>query len=1660
MAKKLAYNYRFDPSAKIITISGYYTLRKLILITNVTDGTIIYNFADAGAGGSVQYNELTDETTITLAYNTTTMSDSDELQILIEDGQDTKIDAGESLIDPVHKFRVSNPQNLIDTDFEYGLQSSKWETIELVNNIPSVYSRDSAVSIYGIISVTTIANSDSVAVRTSVPHGLSVGDPIEVRGTNSRTAEGKYLITAAPSTTEFRYRATEVQSSNDDIKTVYTTIIPGSFFTGATIQFDKSSGIETDGLNPSTLTVTTDSNHGLSTSTSLYITNSVGKQEFAITNQTGTAPDGSPYVDATTNSIYIPNHNLYTGQRIYVSSTGALPTTASGAATLSGSTSCNTVYQAAKIAVDDIYSTLESNVEHGLFYMRRESVNNPYYNTWYYQYGIKPSGYTNRTMSQGTLYAEYDNSSHVRGFYKPTSPTSYTYYYWNSGGTNSETLFTGEPYDLGAFYFKNGSNPGAATLSGHNWYQSTQFIEKQFTPYILTVETLTTPDANRDAGFVRTSGYDFSYEQRWGQGGYANNDEWTGVNNVTSLGNGWNYGYGVTRWLPHLRFSNEYYMGYVKIHIHMDNSNWANWYSNGSNAFFLQQAFYNSQYTLDSRSFQFKGDQQIRIEALIPYCGETVNGVAFNSAASANVRYTYAELAARIASEVANTLGFPSFSAGTNTVEAVIQDGDRIRLRTNNSSANEYDFTSAGTGTISIETDQVTGVLDNYYTVTGTTANTLTISGSNQFAPRVLDYIHTDIIANGGDYYIRISGGHGIQNGQKVRFNIVTGSSIPGLASNVDYYAIVEDSQHLRLAISPANASAGSNAISGTPSSNGAYTLKVYSISGTVAGVGEITVGSESLIVTGTNTRFTTTFNPGDQLVIETTGNTVNNLVSRTIASVVNDTELSIASPLGFGLIDSPYYVSTKIHVRADGEFLHRPFDGGVDITAGKSPNSSIVRQTRKYFRYQSGKGIQCSMAINFNPARPVRSASGSGNVITMTTEYPHGLVAGNSVKITGAEEHISYSPTSASYNPNTGRLTVTVANHGFLAGEYVVLTEESFNFTCAKDGHATNHYYPRETDPAGGGTRLRIISVTTNDFVVDVGTSTYAGAHSIVSIAANAVTHIDTSNAYNGTYDIISSTNFTFTYNSTSSVVNADPEGFIEYAISGYKNAGLRAGLFDYQNGFFYEYDGKDLHCVRRSSVQQLSGTVTVVNKSNTFIGNNTRFTKQVKIGDMIVVRGQSYKITYVASDTSMDIQPAYRGTTAPGCVVTKTVDTRVKQADFNIDPVDGTGISGYNLDINKIQMAYMDYSWYGAGKIRFGFKDTYGHVKYVHEFVHNNKLNEAYMRTGNVPARYEAFNDGIPTFVPSLFHWGTSVIMDGGFDDDDSYLFTASGNPLTFTNGDADTATTTGASALTSTGYGSRRIWYLRLQFATADATKFAAGVPLYSDTSGGLTGEVVAYTGYGSGGAFYVYIEIATGFYAPASYPTVSSGVTVNIGAETVGTTTVDLNSNIPLISVRLSPSADNNLIGELGERDIINRMQLQMKELGISVTHDTNVSLILNGNLSNLSYQNVGSPSLTQYIAHNAGDTISGGIVIYSFRASGGSESSSGKRLASSEFFDISALVDLGNSIIGGNGVYPDGPDIITVACNVINTSEIDSTSAFKVSSRISWAESQA
>jgi hypothetical protein len=75
-------SYTFDPTAKTVTFSNLaqsLTLANILLITNTTANTIIYNFADP-TSGAVSFNN----NVLTLDYNTTSMNASDVLQIYVD----------------------------------------------------------------------------------------------------------------------------------------------------------------------------------------------------------------------------------------------------------------------------------------------------------------------------------------------------------------------------------------------------------------------------------------------------------------------------------------------------------------------------------------------------------------------------------------------------------------------------------------------------------------------------------------------------------------------------------------------------------------------------------------------------------------------------------------------------------------------------------------------------------------------------------------------------------------------------------------------------------------------------------------------------------------------------------------------------------------------------------------------------------------------------------------------------------------------------------------------------------------------------------------------------------------------------------------------------------------------------------------------------------------------------------------------------------------------------------------------------------------------------------------------------------------------------------------------------------------------------------------
>jgi hypothetical protein len=199
------------------------------------------------------------------------------------------------LIDPVTKLRVSEPQTLIDTDFEYGLQPTKWETVELINNTPSFFSKSGDTTIPNIEAITTTATSREIKVTTSLAHGLAVGIPINVSGTKSLTADGAYIINSVPTPTTFTYLSKQNQPDAASIEDLYTSIVSGEFFQGSQIKISDSDGIVTDAAGSSVLTVKTESPHGFGLNTPFYFLNlnSTVSQEFDSSNTSSKAFDAA-----------------------------------------------------------------------------------------------------------------------------------------------------------------------------------------------------------------------------------------------------------------------------------------------------------------------------------------------------------------------------------------------------------------------------------------------------------------------------------------------------------------------------------------------------------------------------------------------------------------------------------------------------------------------------------------------------------------------------------------------------------------------------------------------------------------------------------------------------------------------------------------------------------------------------------------------------------------------------------------------------------------------------------------------------------------------------------------------------------------------------------------------------------------------------------------------------------------------------------------------------------------------------------------------------------------------------------------------------------------------------------------------------------------------
>ena len=641
---------------------------------------------------------------------------------------------------------------------------------------------------------------------------------------------------------------------------------------------------------------------------------------------------------------------------------------------------------------------------------------------------------------------------------------------------------------------------------------------------------------------------------------------------------------------------------------------------------------------------------------------------------------------------------------------------------------------------------------------------------------------------------------------------------------------------------------------------------------------------------------------------------------------------------------------NVSIFAISDSFFTHRPFDGGVLLgTQFPIHGLEAKRQSRRYFRYQSGKGIQFTSGFLFNPVIDIQEVTFDSTDIVVETQIEHGLQKGAGVYIDGCQ--------TDGYN-----------------GTYVVsgITSETV-FKVTPESVPT-------TTPA----------VLTKE--PTVGITTWAGSV-------------------------------------------------------------IRSGMFDDLNGMFWENDGNQINVVLRTSTKQISGNVSVTSGVGTVTGSRTRFTEQLTVGQPIQIRGQRYIISSIEDDTTLNVNPRYRGTNANNVKFTALTEKRIPQSQFNFDTIDGKGPSGYKLKVFdpniRMQMVGVSFSWYGAGYVDYMIRGPEGEWIIAHRITNNNINNEAYMRSGNLPARYELANKSA-----------------------------------------------TGRLAI-ATGINTTTLALENAEFfpTPLDPTIAPYYVKVTSNQSGVIRNEIMSYTG--KSGNTLTGVTVGTGYsvYVAGQDRTFDGGTTsfdnpVGSGVELMNTTcsptvshwgssvimdgefTEDTGflyslfggtgagsqastSTQTVFLFRGAPSVSDTLVGELGEREVVNRAQIKLDSLQFSNNDSKNLEIfgVLNpSNVDSVGWEGASSiqaggvgvyqPSFAQY-----NDTFTevpaNGELLFRFLSNSGTET-----------FKLGQIKEIQGPILGGNNTYPDGPEVLAIV--VRNNSNQTATYDFV----LNWKEAQA
>lgn len=1472
-----------------VQIPKKYELNDILLITNTAVNIIIYDFSDPAAGAALEfYRESNDAfprvlewaqgyTVLTLFADTSSQNAAQDLQIFVENEYQI-MRPYKFGTDAMERMRVGIPQAMLDADFEYGLQPTKWQAIATSRGYPSTY--EIPGSDLTVLTCVTDASTTSggvgpslITVTTSSPHFFATGQAISIKALASAVsgfsrAEGTFLVNSIVSDIAFTYFAKSKVGTTPGtvLATSYTQLRTAGFYTGSqlgsptfSIVNQGSSGAITSllataagqttiafsGAAPLTsnplATVTARFQAVASSSTTMTVTAMVSGTIVVGLDISGTAVvagtkilsqltsteagfqsggrgtyqlSGSAQTFAST-QVTGSSTNLGTQIASIVGSGGTVVTTAS---------SVNVAIGASEIPLDDATGVIVGLViDNGVgFGMEVTSVvgNTAFFNA---------ARATRLVGTNGT----YTN---LIGTNIASSGTGLVFSL--SSGGNAYSVFsidqTGDNYNI--------NDTISVTGTDVTYYTTTSllvhFDQNPSGPYVLDgFQDL----ANGVRPTITGSGTDAVLSEavkKFGQSSLL-------LNNPTTLA-------AIATGYLDYAISNNFIFGSTDFEIEAQFYPTTLGNDDSKTLFDFRETSPEAAIVLSLDSANLlvltldgidviTGVTTITTDVwnhiAISRTGNVLrlwaNGVQEGPNYNDNVSYA-AHTKVRLGADYTGVKGFAGFI-------------DEFRIR-------------------SVSTEYVASyvVPTNAYPADaqGSTANSVTVKVTNTFSTggvQSLAVVSGTPPTNGETFRSLSTGVVVIPTGAGAAFNVARQSgSYTGItvATSGSGYSIGN------LIVIAANLLDGGNDVDKN------LLLQIVSVSQT-GGISTVSAISGTAVSVGTPILFLSAVDINEPLLAAVPANTVMNYSAIALIQVAFANAHGLVPGQGISivigsagtnhvLLNGPFVaeqvptlqtfrfsarssgtvgtspvITGVVYPRTDAFFLHRPFDGGVQLSTGTPTHGAqAIRMSKKYIRYQSGKGAMYTTGALFAPSYDLRSLSAEStqpnSLITVTVDdSDHGLQVGATVKITGA--------------------FTTGYNNDYAVVEIV------------------------------------------DERVYKVRAKTQLGSTTAVIGPSCQMAHI------------------------------------------GWHGAVIRAGAFDDQNGIFFEYNGQELAVVKRSSTFQVAGTVSIDVDSNLCTGTFTRFLNQIIAGDRIIIKGMTHLVTAVISDTSMTVNPDYRGVSAAlNSKVCLIQDLRAPQSQWNQDTCDGNGPSGYIIDITKMQMIGMQYSWYGAGFIDWMFRGPDGDYVFAHRLKGNNLNTEAYMRTGNLPVRYEVLNESSRTKLNvQLSATATSLtLLDASSFPEFGTVYINS-ELISYTSKTSNVlGGLTRSTALANFAAGSNRTY----TGGAAAIHPIGAGVNLVSVLSSPLISHW---------GSAYI---IDGQFDQDRGY--IFNYQVTNLNVTTVKSTA---------FAIRLAPSVSNAITGDLGERELLNRAQLLLNSLEIVGGTSGNANaFVIEGVLNPLNY----------------------------------------------------------------------------------------------------------